>query len=58
MDILKRQGGETQDLPQKDETVGISEPELIPEVPSELEKLFGKDGLSAIASTLSAFQRG
>lgn len=58
MDILKRQGSETQTLPQKEETVRVSEPELIPEVPTELEKLFGKDGLSAIASTLNAFQRG
>ena len=58
MDILKRQGSETQTLPQKEETVRVSEPELIPEVPAELEKLFGKDGLSAIASTLNAFQRG
>ena len=58
MDILKRQGSETQTLPQKEETVRVSEPELIPEVPTELEKLFGRDGLSAIASTLNALQRG
>ena len=58
MDILNRQSEGSRTLPQKEETVRVSEPELIPEVPTELEKLFGKDGISAIASTLSAFQRG
>lgn len=58
MDILKRQGNELRSLPQKVEPAGLIETKLIPEVPPELEKLFGKEGLSAIASTLSAFQRG
>ena len=58
MDILKRQDGELRTLPHHEEPVGLVEPELIPEVPTELEKLFGKEGISAIASTLTAFQRG
>ena len=58
MDILKRQGGELRTLPHQEEPGGLVEPELIPEVPTELEKLFGKEGISAIASTLTAFQRG
>lgn len=58
MDILKRQGGELQSTHQKEEPGVANEPELLPEVPTELEKLFGKNGISAIASTLTAFQRG
>ena len=58
MDILKRQDGELRRLPHQQEPKGVVESELIPEVPTELEKLFGKEGISAIASTLTAFQRG
>lgn len=58
MDILKRQGGELRSVSQNEEPAAVVEPEPILEVPTELEKLFGKEGLSAIASTLTAFQRG
>ena len=58
MDILKCQGSELRSLPQKEEEAGVVDPEQIPEMTTELEKLFGKEGISAIASTLTAFQRG
>lgn len=58
MDILKRQSGEVHNAPRNEEPVPVFEPEPILEVPTELEKLFGKEGISAIASTLSAFQKG
>lgn len=58
MDILKRQSDEQRILPQKEEPAGAIEPEPITSVPTELEKLFGKEGISAIASTLTAFQKG
>lgn len=58
MDILKRQGGELHSSAQKEESAGVAKPELTPEVPTELEKLFGRDGISAISSTLMAFQKG
>ena len=58
MDILKRQGSELRNTSQIEEPAVEVEPEPILGVPMELEKLFGKEGLSAIASTLTAFQRG
>lgn len=58
LEILERQGGK---VPVPAENLQVQEqpaPETNSEIPSELEKLFGKDGLSAITSTLSAFQMG
>lgn len=58
LDILSRQRKEAQTTYHQETPAEERAPELIPEVPTELEKLFGKEGISAIASTLSAFQRG
>lgn len=58
LEILERQGGK---VPVPAENLQVQEQpasETNSEIPSELEKLFGKDGLSAITSTLSAFQMG
>lgn len=58
LEILERQSGKVP-MPAEDLCMqSRSAPETKSEEPSELEKLFGKDGLSAIASTLSAFQMG
>lgn len=58
LEILERQGGK---VPMPVENLQVQEQpasETNSEIPSELEELFGKDGLSAITSTLSAFQMG
>lgn len=58
LEILERQSS---NAPMPVENVQVqdqSAPETNMEIPSELEKMFGKDGLSAITSTLSAFQMG
>lgn len=58
LEILEQQSSK---VPKSIEILQMQEPpvsEMASEIPSELEKLFGKDGLSAITSTLSAFQMG
>lgn len=58
LEILERQGSKATMPVENLQVQGQSAPETNSEIPSELEKLFGKDGLSAITSTLSAFQMG
>lgn len=58
LEILERQKDtghdQTTDVPK----MTMSERNMAAEIPNELEELFGKDGLSAITSTLSAFRMG
>lgn len=58
LEILERQGSKAIMPVENLQVQEQSAPEVNSEIPSELEKLFGKDGLSAITSTLSAFQMG
>lgn len=56
MEILERRQIHQQEDTIEPPTEMEHRPELAPELSSEWEKLFGQDGISAIASTLTAFQ--
>lgn len=56
LEILNRQNRATQKGSHQAEHVVPNAPECTNEPQEELEKMFGKEGIAAIASTLTAFQ--
>ncbi len=55
-EILEQQSGKTEALTADPQEENAPTAEQAAEMSNEPEKLFGKDGLAAITSTLSAFQ--
>jgi len=58
LDGLEHQGAKTPMPTVAIQQQNTSELGTEPEYPNELENIFGKDGLPAISSALSAFQTG